>query len=428
MLENLSNRLLGAIKAIKGQGKITEGNIQRATKEIRTALLEADVSYKVVKKFTDDIKKESIGRKIAIAVKPSQLFTKIVHEKLVELMGSKSEELHLKGNPSVIMLAGLQGSGKTTLAGKLALKLKKQNKEVLLIACDVYRLAAINQLEAIGETTGVEVYKEDSKDPVGIAKRGMKYAKENAKNVIIVDTAGRLNIDEDMMKEIKKIKSLFDEPETLFVVDSMLGQEASNIAKDFNDRLSFNGIVLTKMDSDTRGGAALSIRSITDKPIKFISTGEKLEDLDNFYPDRMANRILGMGDVLSFVEKAQEVFDEEQTRIIEKKIRKNTVDFDDIYKQIQQTKKLSNVKDLFKLLPGKLSKLKDQIQEKNLIRFESMIQSMTPYERKNPSCLTNNRKNRIAKGSGNNINDVNQLVKRFQHIKKHIKKMKNLNA
>lgn len=428
MFENLSERLEKSFKILKGQGSISEINIAETLKDVRRALLDADVNYKIAKSFTDTVKEKSLGQDVLNAVKPSQMMIKIVHDELAELMGGQSTDVNLKGNPTVILIAGLQGSGKTTFAGKLANYLKsKKQKHPLLVACDVYRPAAIEQLKVLGEQINVPVYTElDSKDPVKIAKNAIKQAKKDGQNLVIVDTAGRLAIDEEMMNEIASINKEIQPHETLFVVDSMTGQDAVNTAKEFNDRLDFDGVVLTKLDGDTRGGAALSIRSVVNKPIKFIGSGEKMEAIDVFHPERMADRILGMGDVVSLVEKAQEQYDQEAARKLSKKIAKNQFDFNDFVAQIAQIKKMGNLKDLAGMIPGmgKLMKKVD-VDDDAFKGIEAIIQSMTPEERENPQVLNGSRRKRIANGSGNDIQEVNRLIKQFDETKKMMKMMKD---
>jgi signal recognition particle subunit SRP54 len=431
MFENLQDRLEGAFKNIKGQGKITELNIAATVKEIRRALVDADVNYKIAKDFTDKIKDKALGEKVINAVSPGQQMVKIVSDELAELMGGVVEELNIKGNPAVILIAGLQGSGKTTFSGKLAYHLKNKLKRTpLLVACDVYRPAAIDQLKVLGEQVKVEVFSEpESKDPVQIALNAIAYAKSKGQNVVIVDTAGRLSVDAEMMDEIARVKAAIQPQETLFVVDSMTGQDAVNTAKVFNDRINFDGVVLTKLDGDTRGGAALSIRYTVEKPIKFVSRGEKLDTLDVFYPDRMAQRILGMGDIVSFVEKAQEQYDAKEAARLQKKIVKNQFDFDDFLGQINQIRKMGNVKDLLGMIPGVGKAIKDiDIDDNAFKRIEAMIQSMTPVERANPDLLNGSRRARIAKGSGSDIKDVNQFIKQFEEMKKMMKKMSGMGA
>ena len=428
MFDNLSVKLDRAFKTLKGQGSITEINVAATVKEIRRALIDADVNYKVAKEVTDTIKKEALGQDVLISVSPGQLLTKIVADELTKLMGDKNVPINLDGNPNVILIAGLQGSGKTTFTGKLANQFKKQGRTVLLAACDVYRPAAIDQLKVLGEQIGVEVYTEvDEKDPIKIAKNAVKYAKENGKSSLIIDTAGRLAVDEVMMNEIAAIKDQIKPAETLFVVDSMTGQDAVNTAKTFNERLSFDGVVLTKLDGDTRGGAALSIRNEVQKPIKYISTGEKMDAIDLFYPDRMAKRILGMGDVLSLVERAQENFDEEEARRINKKIRKNQFGFDDFLTQMEQIKKMGNIKDLLGMIPGVGKAIKDvDIDDDSLKPIEAIIKSMTQEERENPDMINGTRRTRIAKGSGTSVSQVNQLLKQFEQMRKMMKQMNKM--
>ena len=428
MFDNLSVSLDRAFKNLKGQGKITEINVAATVKEIRRALVDADVNYKVAKEVTDNIKEAALGRDVLIAVSPGQLLTKIVSEELTRLMGDKQVPINLDGNPNTILISGLQGSGKTTFSGKLAANIKKQGRTVLLVACDIYRPAAIDQLKVLGEQIGVEVYAEsENKNAVQIARNAIKYAKEKGKRTIIVDTAGRLAVDEQMMQEIAELKKELNPSETLFVVDAMTGQDAVNTARTFNERLNFDGVVLTKLDGDTRGGAALSIRKEVEKPIKFISTGEKMDALDVFHPDRMANRILGMGDVVSLVEKAQQNFDEEETRRINKKIKQNKFDFDDFLKQMEQIKKMGNMKDLLGMIPGVGKAIKDvDIDDDSLKPIEAIIKSMTPKERANPELLNGSRKNRIANGSGTSIQEVNQLLKQFDQMRKMMKSMNKM--
>ncbi|WP_420583086.1 signal recognition particle protein [Reichenbachiella sp.] len=428
MFDNLSVKLDKAFKTLKGQGRITEINVAATVKEIRRALIDADVNFKVAKEVTDSIKEKALGQDVLIAVSPGQLLTKIVSEELTELMGGSSEEINLKGDPNVILISGLQGSGKTTFSGKLARHLKAQNRNVLLVACDIYRPAAIDQLKVLGEQIEVDVYAEpENKDALKIAKNALKYAKENNKKTIIVDTAGRLAVDEQMMNEIEALKKGLNPAETLFVVDSMTGQDAVNTAKTFNDRLDFNGVVLTKLDGDTRGGAALTIRKVVEKPIKFISSGEKMDALDVFHPDRMTNRILGMGDVVSLVEKAQNTFDEEEAKRIQKKIRKNQFGFDDFLSQLEQIKKMGNLKDLMGMIPGVGKAIKDiDIDDDSLKPIEAIIKSMTMKEREEPDILNGSRKQRIAKGSGTSIQEVNQLLKQFDQMRKMMKTMNKM--
>lgn len=426
MFENLSERLERSFKILKGEGKITEINVAETLKDVRKALLEADVNYKVAKTFTDTVKKKALGQDVLTAVKPSQLMVKIVHDELTELMGGKAVELELKGHPAIVLMSGLQGSGKTTFSGKLAHMMKtKKNKRPLLVACDVYRPAAIEQLRVVGESIGVPVYCElDSKNPVEIALNSIKEAKAKNYDLVIVDTAGRLAVDEQMMQEIQNIKSAINPDEVLFVVDSMTGQDAVNTAKEFNERLNFDGVVLTKLDGDTRGGAALSIRTVVDKPIKFVGTGEKMDAFDVFHPERMADRILGMGDIVSFVERAQAQFDEEEAKKLQKKIAKNKFDYNDFLGQINQIKKMGNIKDLAQMIPGVGKQLKDiDIDDNAFKSVEAMISSMTPYEREHPECINMSRKMRIAKGSGNTIDEVNRVTKQFEQMRKMMKMM-----
>lgn len=421
MFENLSERLERSFKLLKGEGKITEINVAETLKDVRKALLDADVNYKVAKSFTDTVKEKALGQNVLTSVKPSQLMIKIVHDELATLMGGTATELNLKGSPAVILMSGLQGSGKTTFSGKLANLLKsKRNKKPLLAACDVYRPAAIEQLRVVGEQVGVPVYMEpDNKNPVEIATNAIREAKAKGKDVVIVDTAGRLAVDEQMMVEIAAIKNAIQPDETLFVVDAMTGQDAVNTAKEFNERLDFDGVVLTKLDGDTRGGAALSIRTVVDKPIKFIGTGEKMEALDVFHPKRMADRILGMGDIVSLVERAQEQYDEEEAKRLQKKIAKNQFDFNDFISQIQQIKKMGNLKELAAMIPGVGKALKNvEIDDNAFKGIEAIIYSMTPKERSNPAILNASRRQRIAKGSGTSIQDVNKLIKQFDETRK----------
>jgi len=428
MFENLSDKFERAFKVLKGQGQITEINVAETLKEVRRALLDADVNYKTAKKFTTKVKEKALGRDVLTTISPGQLLTKICHEELVELMGGEESQINFKGNPGVILMAGLQGSGKTTHSGKLALWLKsKQRKNPLLVACDVYRPAAIDQLHVLGEQLGVEVYSnKEEKNPVKIAQDAIQYAKSNGFNVVIVDTAGRLAVDKKMMDEIEAIKNTINPTETLFVVDAMTGQDAVNTAKSFNDRINFDGVILTKLDGDTRGGAALSIKTVVNKPIKFVGLGEKMDALDVFYPSRMADRILGMGDVVSLVEKAQEQFDEKEAKKLQKKIAQNKFDFDDFYAQLQQIKKMGNVKDLMGMIPGMGKAMKGvDIDDDAFKGIEAMIQSMTPKERAEPSVINGSRKKRIAKGSGNNIQEVNKLLKQFNETKKMMHLMSN---
>ena len=428
MFENLSDKLERSFKLLKGQGRITEINIAETLKEVRRALLDADVNYKIAKSFTDTVKDKAMGQDVLKAVRPDQMIVKLVHDELVELMGSSSEKINLKGNPAIVLVSGLQGSGKTTFSGKLAgLLKKKKGKNPLLVACDIYRPAAIEQLKVIGEQISVPVYtEEDNQDPVKIAKAAVKHAKKHGYDALVVDTAGRLAIDETMMKEISAIKEVLNPQETLFVVDSMTGQDAVNTAKEFNERLDFEGVVLTKLDGDTRGGAALSIREVVHKPIKFISAGEKLDALDVFYPDRMADRILGMGDVVSLVEKAQEQYDEVEARKLKKKIAKDQFNFNDFVTQIQQIKKMGNVKELASMIPGAGKALKNMdIDDDAFKGIESIIQSMTPEEREYPNVINGSRRKRIANGSGTTIQEVNSLIKQFTETKKMMKMVSN---
>ncbi len=421
MFESLSERLERSFKILKGQGKITEINVAETLKDVRKALLDADVNYKVAKTFTDDVKVKALGQNVLLAVKPNELMVKIVHDELAQLMGGEQVDINTKGNPAIILMSGLQGSGKTTFSGKLANLLKqKRGKNPLLVACDVYRPAAIEQLRVVGAQIGIPVYSElDSKSPVEIAKNAIKQAKKDGHDVVIIDTAGRLAVDELMMNEIAAIKAAVSPQEILFVVDAMTGQDAVNTAKEFNERLNFDGVVLTKLDGDTRGGAALSIRSVVDKPIKFVGTGEKMEAIDLFHPTRMADRILGMGDIVSLVERAQEQFDEDEARKLSKKIAKNQFDFNDFMGQIQQIKKMGNLKDLASMIPGVGKAIKDvDLDDKSFAGIEAIIQSMTPYERENPTSLTGSRKNRIVKGSGRDIQEVNRLLKQFGDMQK----------
>lgn len=427
MFESLSERLERSFKILKGEGKITEINVAETLKDVRKALLDADVNYKVAKTFTDEVKTKALGQNVLLAVKPQELMVKIVHDELARLMGSENVGINVKGSsnrPAIILMSGLQGSGKTTFSGKLANMLKsKQGKNVLLTACDVYRPAAIDQLKVLGEQIGVPVYSEpEVKDPVAIAKRAIEHAIQTGKDVVIIDTAGRLAVDEQMMQEIAAIKNAINPQEVLFVVDSMTGQDAVNTAKEFNDRLDFTGVVLTKLDGDTRGGAALSIRSVVNKPIKFVGTGEKMEAIDLFHPARMADRILGMGDIVSLVEKAQEQYDEEEARRLSRKIAKNQFDFDDFYKQIQQIKKMGNIKDLASMIPGVGKAIKDNdIDDNSFKGIEAIITSMTPEERANPGILNGSRKNRISRGSGRSIVEINRLIKQFTDMQKMMK-------
>ena len=430
MFDNLSTKLDKAFKTLKGQGSITEINVAATVKEIRRALVDADVNYKVAKEVTDKIKDEAMGRDVLLSVSPGQLMTKIVYDELTELMGGEKKDIRIQGEPAIILLSGLQGSGKTTFAGKLATYLKKQNRQVLLVAADVYRPAAIDQLKVLGEQVGVEVYSEpENKNPVEIAQHALAHAKTNNKKVVIIDTAGRLAVDEQMMREIEQVKRAINPSETLFVVDSMTGQDAVNTAKTFNDRLNFDGVVLTKLDGDSRGGAALSIRAVVEKPIKFISTGEKMEALDLFYPDRMAQRILGMGDVISLVERAQQQFDEDEAKRINQKIRKNQFNFDDFLSQLEQIKKMGNLKDLVGMIPGMGKAIKDvDIDDDAFKPIEAIIKSMTPKERAQPDLLNGSRRKRLAKGSGTDIQQVNALMKQFEDMRKMMRQMNKLSS
>lgn len=428
MFENLTDKFERAFKVLKGQGQITEINVAETLKEVRRALLDADVNFKTAKEFTNTVKEKALGRDVLNAVSPGQLMIKICHEELVELMGGNEVDINIKGNPGIILMSGLQGSGKTTFTGKLGNYLKtKKNKNVLLVACDVYRPAAIDQLHVLGEQLGIEVYSnKEEKNPVAIAQAAIQHAKSKGFNVVIVDTAGRLAVDEQMMAEIEEVKKAINPTETLFVVDSMTGQDAVNTAKAFNDRINFDGVVLTKLDGDTRGGASLSIKSVVDKPIKFVGTGEKMDAIDVFYPSRMADRILGMGDVVSLVERAQEQFNEEEARKLQKRIQKDQFDFNDFLAQIQQVKNMGNVKDLMGMIPGMGKALKDvEIEDDAFKHIEAIIYSMTPKERTNPDLINPSRKNRIALGSGTTVQEVNRLLKQFQDTKKMMKMMSN---
>jgi signal recognition particle subunit SRP54 len=428
MFENLSDKLDRAFKVLKGQGSITEINVAETMKEIRKALLDADVNYKTAKTFTDDVRQKALGENVLTAISPGQLLTKLMNDELTALMGGTTADLELKASPTIILIAGLNGAGKTTFTGKLANYLKTQKgKKPLLVADDIYRPAAIDQLQVLGGQIGVPVYANlDSKDPVAIALEGIAQAKRDGNNVVIIDTAGRLAVDEAMMVEIEKVKAATSPHEILFVVDSMTGQDAVNTAKVFNDRLDFTGVVLTKLDGDTRGGAALSIKSVVNKPIKFIGTGEKMEALDVFHPDRMASRILGMGDVVSLVERAQQQFDEKEAAELQKKIRKNKFDFNDFYSQIQQIKKMGNMKDLMGMIPGVGKMMKDvEVSDDAFKSIEAIIQSMTPKEKENPELINPSRRNRIAKGSGTDLQEVNRLMKQFDDMKKVMKQMSN---
>ena len=429
MFENLSERLERSFKILKGEGKITEVNVAETLKDVRKALLDADVNYKVAKTFTDTVKEKALGQDVLTSVRPSQLMVKIVHDELTALMGGDTVELELKNRPSVILMSGLQGSGKTTMSGKLALMLKnKKHRRPLLVACDVYRPAAIDQLSVLGEQIEVPVYKEEgNKNPIEIAQNAIKEAKAKNYDVVIVDTAGRLAVDEQMMQEIAAIKEAVTPDQILFVVDSMTGQDAVNTAKEFNDRLDFDGVVLTKLDGDTRGGAALSIRTVVNKPIMFVGTGEKLEALDVFHPSRMADRILGMGDIVSLVERAQEQFDEEEARKLSKKLARNQFDFNDFLAQIAQIKKMGNIKDLMGMIPGVGKQIKDLDIDDNAFKsVEAIIYSMTPYERSHPEAINGSRRQRIAKGSGTNIQEVNRLLKQFEQTRKMMKNVANM--
>ena len=431
MFDNLQDKLDRAFKILKGQGKITEINVAETMKEVRKALLDADVNYKVAKTFTDTVKEKALGQNVLTAVSPGQLLIKITHDELAALMGGSKEEIYLGGNPTVILMSGLQGSGKTTFTGKLAWYLKnKKGKKPLMVACDVYRPAAIDQLHVLGEQTGVEVYSnKEEKNPVKIAEAAIRQAKENGNSVVLIDTAGRLAIDRQMMDEIAAIKKAIRPNEILFVVDSMTGQDAVNTAKAFNDQLDFDGVILTKLDGDTRGGAALSIRSVVNKPIKFVGTGEKMEALDVFYPERMADRILGMGDVVTLVEKAQEQFNEEEARKLNKKIATNKFDFNDFLSQLHQIKKMGNIKDLVGMIPGMGKAIKDMDIDDNAFKgIEAIIFSMTPQERGKPELLNGSRRQRIAKGSGQGIQEVNKLLKQFEDTRKMMRMMNDKNA
>ena len=434
MFENLSERLERSFKILKGEGKITEINVAETMKDVRRALLDADVNYKVAKQFTDTVKQKALGQNVLTAVKPSQLMVKIVHDELADLMGGTASELKVEGRagaPAIILMSGLQGSGKTTFSGKLANLLKTRNhKRPLLVACDVYRPAAIEQLKVVGASVGVPVYTEpDNKNVVEIANHAIQEAKAKANDVVIIDTAGRLAVDEEMMQEIETLKKAVNPNETLFVVDSMTGQDAVNTAKEFNDRLDFDGVVLTKLDGDTRGGAALSIRTVVTKPIKFVGTGEKMEAIDVFHPDRMADRILGMGDVVSLVERAQMQYDEEEAKRLEKKIRKNKFDFDDFMGQIQQIKKMGNIKDLASMIPGVGKQIKDlDIDDDAFKGIEAIINSMTPKERQNPDIINQSRRRRIAAGSGTKLDDVNRLMKQFDQTRKMMKMVSGMGS
>lgn len=430
MFDSLSEKLERAMKNLKGQGKITEINVAETLKEVRKALLDADVNYKVAKSFTDTVKEKALGQNVLTAVSPSQLLVKITHDELTQLMGGQMEEIFMGGNPTVILMSGLQGSGKTTFTGKLANFLKtKKGKKPLLVACDVYRPAAIDQLHVLGEQIGVDVFSnKEEKNPIKIAEAAIQQAKENGNSIVLIDTAGRLAIDEQMMTEIAELKKAVKPNEILFVVDAMTGQDAVNTAKAFNDRLDFDGVVLTKLDGDTRGGAALSIKSVVNKPIKFIGTGEKMEALDIFYPERMADRILGMGDVVTLVERAQEQFNEEEARKLSKKIAKNQFDFNDFLSQLQQIKKMGNIKDLVGMIPGVGKAMKDaEINDDAFKGIEAIIGSMTPKERSQPELINGSRRQRIAKGSGQTIQEVNKLLKQFEDTRKMMRMMGDKN-
>jgi len=421
MFESLSERLERSFKILKGEGKITEINVAETLKDVRKALLDADVNYKTAKQFTETVKEVAMGQNVIKSIKPSQLMVKIAHDELAKLMGETAVDINTKGNPAIILMSGLQGSGKTTFSGKLANMLKtKRNKKPLLVACDVYRPAAIEQIKVLGEQINVPVYSEDdNKNPVQIAQNGIKHAKTYGYDVVIVDTAGRLAVDEEMMNEIENIKKAINPQEILFVVDSMTGQDAVNTAKEFNDRLDFDGVILTKLDGDTRGGAAISIRSVVNKPIKFVGTGEKMDALDVFHPQRMADRILGMGDIRSLVERAQEQFDEEESRKLQKKIAKNTFNFNDFLAQIQQIKKMGNIKELASMIPGLGKAIKDiDIDDNAFKSIEAIIHSMTPAERENPDIINGSRRKRIADGSGTSVAEVNRILKQFEDTKK----------
>tara|TARA_R110002072_G_scaffold41085_5_gene115818 strand:+ start:512 stop:1840 length:1329 start_codon:yes stop_codon:yes gene_type:complete len=426
MFDNLSEKLDKALHVLKGHGSITEVNVAETLKEVRRALLDADVNFKIAKEFTNTVKEKALGQNVLTTLQPGQLMVKLVKDELTELMGGDAEGINLSGNPTVILMSGLQGSGKTTFSGKLANYLKsKKSKKPLLVACDVYRPAAINQLHVVGDQIGVEVFSDEgNKNPVQIAKNAIAHAKQNGFNVVIIDTAGRLAVDEEMMTEISNVHKAVNPQETLFVVDAMTGQDAVNTAKAFNERLNFDGVILTKLDGDTRGGAAISIKSVVNKPIKFIGTGEKMDAIDVFYPNRMADRILGMGDVVSLVERAQEQYDEEEARKIQKKIAKNQFGFDDFLSQIQQIKKMGSMKDLVGMIPGAGKALKDvDIDDDSFKGIEAIIHSMTPEERSTPTIINTNRKKRIAKGSGTSVQEVNQLMKQFNQMSKMMKMM-----
>lgn len=425
MFENLSERLEKSFKILKGEGKITEINVAETLKDVRRALLEADVNYKVAKSFTDTVKQKALGQDVLTSVKPGQLMVKIVHDELAQLMGGQATELNLTGHPAVILMAGLNGAGKTTMSGKLALRLKNSNKKPFLAACDTFRPAAMEQLKVLADQVGVPCYVEQgAKDPITVAKNAIQEAKAKGYDVVIVDTAGRQSIDEELMQQIEQVKSAVMPSETLLVVDAMTGQDAVNTAKIFNERLEIDGVILTKLDGDTRGGAALSIRTVVSKPIKFVGTGEKMEALDVFHPERMADRILGMGDIVSFVERAQQQFDEKEARKLQSKIAKNKFDYNDFLGQIQQIKKMGNIKELASMIPGVGKQIKDLDIDDNAFKsVEAMIGSMTPYEREHPECMTMSRKQRIAKGSGNSIDEVNRITKQFEQMRKMMRQM-----
>jgi signal recognition particle subunit SRP54 len=428
MFENLSDKFDRAFKVLKGQGQITEINVAESLKEVRRALLEADVNFKTAKDFANRVKEKALGQNVLNSISPSQLLVKITHQELADLMGNENVEINVQGNPGIVLMSGLQGSGKTTFSGKLASYLKnKKDKNPLLVACDVYRPAAIDQLHVVGDSIGVEVFSDkENKSPVSIAQNAIKYAKQNGFNVVIVDTAGRLAVDEKMMNEIEEVKNKIKPTETLFVVDSMTGQDAVNTAKTFNDRVDFDGVVLTKLDGDTRGGAAISIKSVVNKPIKFIGTGEKMDAIDLFYPERMADRILGMGDVVSLVERAQEQFDEEKAKKLQAKIKKNTFDFNDFRDQINQVQKMGDMKDIVGMIPGMKKALKGtEVDDKAFNPIIAMIDSMTPNERSSPKLINQSRRKRIANGSGTNLQEVNKLMKQFEETKKMMKLMSN---
>jgi len=428
MFENLTDKFEKAFKVLKGQGQISEINVAETLKEVRRALLDADVNFNTAKEFTKTVKEKALGRDVLNAVSPGQLMIKICHEELIELMGGEQEEVNYQGNPGIILMSGLQGSGKTTFSGKLANFLKtKKGKNPLLVACDVYRPAAIDQLHVLGEQIGVEVFSnKEEKNPVKIAEAAIKHAKSKGHNVVIIDTAGRLAVDEQMMNEISDVKNAIKPTETLFVVDAMTGQDAVNTAKTFNERIDFNGVILTKLDGDTRGGAAISIKAVVNKPIKFVGTGEKMDAIDIFYPKRMADRILGMGDVVSLVERAQEQYDEKEAQKLQKRIKKNQFDFNDFLGQLQQVKKMGNVKDLMGMIPGMGKAMKGvELEDDAFKHIEAMIQSMSPIERENPTIIDSSRKKRIAQGSGQNIQEVNKLLKQFNDTKKMMKLMSN---